>query len=237
MFGNTVRSVEGCGGEGGAAPRGGEGPARLYTSGAQDSAYLAVCLLSVRVLLARKSVCRLVEKFLSLKKTKSPLSVIPASTNECRKISLEFGAFGVLNYRCYPSHHPHTPTRPNNPASKMMAVAAAQKNREMFAIKKSYSIEGAEIRLRGDVLLAPPSDKPPSASCLGLFTGCGFWCPANHPIEVGWGRVWKNYVKNNTFIARISLPALDERAPFLVTRTVRLGNDNLHQQNIECAPA
>lgn len=28
---------------------------------------------------------------------------------------------------------------------KMMAVAAAQKNREMFAIKKSYSIEVSKV--------------------------------------------------------------------------------------------
>nr|CAD7264188.1 unnamed protein product [Timema shepardi] len=47
-------------------------------------------------------------------------------------MKLEFAAFGVLS---------HSYKRTPRPSNNMMAVAAAQKNREMFAIKKSYSIE------------------------------------------------------------------------------------------------
>ena len=50
------------------------------------------------------------------------------------RLRLEFAAFGVLSHSF---NLPRTTPQP----STMMAVAAAQKNREMFAIKKSYSIE------------------------------------------------------------------------------------------------
>lgn len=57
---------------------------------------------------------------------------------ECKTpSSLEFGAFGLLTHAYNPSSTSFQPLK----SSKMMAVAAAQKNREMFAIKKSYSIE------------------------------------------------------------------------------------------------
>lgn len=65
-----------------------------------------------------------------------------ASSKSAKVVSLEFGAFAAFN-------HATTTSKPllvsvlnnlENPI-KMMAVAAAQKNREMFAIKKSYSIE------------------------------------------------------------------------------------------------
>lgn len=59
-----------------------------------------------------------------------------------RLSGLEFGAFRVLSH--HPSCNPRSSvppfSSPTHPV-KMMAVAAAQKNREMFAIKKSYSIE------------------------------------------------------------------------------------------------
>nr|CAD7593119.1 unnamed protein product [Timema genevievae] len=51
-------------------------------------------------------------------------------------VPLEFAAFGVLS---------HSYKRTPRPINNMMAVAAAQKNREMFAIKKSYSIERTEL--------------------------------------------------------------------------------------------
>nr|CAD7424844.1 unnamed protein product [Timema monikensis] len=53
-------------------------------------------------------------------------------TNHDLRQRLEFAAFGVLS---------HSYKRTPRPSNNMMAVAAAQKNREMFAIKKSYSIE------------------------------------------------------------------------------------------------
>jgi hypothetical protein len=52
-------------------------------------------------------------------------------------LRLEFSAFGVLSHSCNLPRPSPQPPRKNT----MMAVAAAQKNREMFAIKKSYSIE------------------------------------------------------------------------------------------------
>lgn len=51
--------------------------------------------------------------------------------------SLEFGAYTILNYSYNKSY--------NKSPDKMMAVAAAQKSREMFAIKKSYSIEVSAV--------------------------------------------------------------------------------------------
>nr|CAD7570104.1 unnamed protein product [Timema californicum] len=53
-------------------------------------------------------------------------------TTFVKGVPLEFAAFGVLS---------HSYKRTPRPSNNMMAVAAAQKNREMFAIKKSYSIE------------------------------------------------------------------------------------------------
>lgn len=69
------------------------------------------------------------------------------SSRVISSVDLEFGAYGVLRYPRYhpaPSYLPST--RKPSPADKMMAVAAAQKNREMFAMKSSYSIEVSSLR-------------------------------------------------------------------------------------------
>jgi hypothetical protein len=60
----------------------------------------------------------------------------PACWYNRNPLRLEFSAFGVFSH----SYNFPRPT-PQPTAHTMMAVAAAQKNREMFAIKKSYSIE------------------------------------------------------------------------------------------------
>nr|CAD7447348.1 unnamed protein product [Timema bartmani] len=72
--------------------------------------------------------------------------------SERGKKKLEFAAFGVLS---------HSYKRTPRPSNNMMAVAAAQKNREMFAIKKSYSIERTELdaEKRRWVVPSPETDR------------------------------------------------------------------------------
>lgn len=61
----------------------------------------------------------------------------PACWYKENSLRLEFSAFGVFSH----SYNLPRPSPQPSTHSTMMAVAAAQKNREMFAIKKSYSIE------------------------------------------------------------------------------------------------
>lgn len=62
--------------------------------------------------------------------------------------ALEFSAFGLYNY----THNPRPIQLPlfnmKTPESNNMGVSAAQRNREMFAIKKSYSIEVSECTVQ-----------------------------------------------------------------------------------------
>lgn len=155
----AVQRVEAswCGGGGGRAHITAVRRADRHTQVCATESDGALCNFSILELSdnefssVRKSVFDWAE-FLSLKKTKSSFSRVISS------VDLEFGAYGVLRYPRYhpaPSYPPST--RKPSPADKMMAVAAAQKNREMFAMKSSYSIEVSSLRFMSTKNLQPNS--------------------------------------------------------------------------------